>query len=180
MTKYWFPHSSYVGLDRDDYNNSPADYAVMESFIKVDLETDALDLVEDRSFDLVMMSHVIEHLHNGEDVIVRLARKLRPGGYLYLECPSERSLRLPSGVDCLNFFDDPTHVRIYNLPQVCSFAGLRVLDSGIRRDRIRAVLSATILLPKQIVSLMKHRKLYGPALWDLVGFGQFAIAQFQP
>jgi SAM-dependent methyltransferase len=151
----------------------------MDSFVRADLETDALDSVDDRGFDLVMMSHVIEHLHNGDEVVSRLAGKLRPGGYLYLECPSERSLRLPSGVDSLNFFDDPSHVRIYNLRQVCIDAGLYVIDCGIRRDTIRAALGATILLPKQAISLVRHRKLYGPALWDLVGFAQYAIAQFR-
>lgn len=177
LTKIWFPNAAYVGIDRDDYNNNPQDYALMDSFVKANLETDSLATVEDDAFDLVIMSHVIEHLERGEEAVSRLARKLRPGGYFYLECPSKFSLHLPSGVDSLNFFDDPTHVRIYDLPQVCSVAGLRVVRSGIRRDWVRVVLGLTILLPKQLASLLKHHKLYGPSLWDFLGFAQYAIAR---
>jgi SAM-dependent methyltransferase len=178
VTKYWFPRTSYFGIDRDEYNNSSEDYALMDGFIQADLDVDSLESIESRSFDLVIMSHVIEHLQNGERALSHLVTKLCPGGYFYIECPSERSLHLPSGVDCLNFYDDPTHIRVYNLPQVCAEAGLEVVKSGIRRDWIRALLGVTVLLPKQVVSLVRKKKLYGPALWDLLGFAQYVIARF--
>jgi SAM-dependent methyltransferase len=176
-TRYWLPQASYVGLDNSDYNNASGDYALMERFVEADLDTDSLDSLEDEGFDLILLSHVIEHLHHGERAVARLARKLRPGGYMYVECPSERSLHLPSGRDSLNFHDDPTHVRVYDLPKVCSAAGLTVIRGGIRRDWVRALLGVTVLLPAQIYSLARYRKLHGPYLWDVLGFAQYVVSQ---
>jgi len=42
----------------------------------------------DHSFDVVLSSHVIEHLRNPRPMLDEIARVLRPGGTLYLQCPS--------------------------------------------------------------------------------------------
>ena len=176
ITKRWFPRARYVGLDMCDYNNSADDFAVMDEFVKCDLEKDSLECLPDESFDLIIMAHVIEHLHDAEHVVKSLSSKLQPNGRIYIECPTERSLRLPSGVKCLNFYDDPTHVRIYDPAAICRSSGLHVLKSGVRRDWRLVFIGLTAAIPKQLITLFKYRKPYGPLLWDILGFAQFAIA----
>jgi 2-polyprenyl-3-methyl-5-hydroxy-6-metoxy-1,4-benzoquinol methylase len=85
-------------VDRANYNNSDADFALMEAYYHVDLEANIASLaqVPAAAFDVIIIAHVIEHLHNGLDVIRVLAEKLRPGGRIYIEWPGARSLSLPS------------------------------------------------------------------------------------
>ena len=73
-----------------------------------------LNLVFD--FDVVVASHVIEHLKDPIGLIRECVRVCRPGGVIYLEAPSERSVWMPSmpfkwdRFHSLSFFDDPTHI----------------------------------------------------------------------
>jgi SAM-dependent methyltransferase len=67
-------------------------------------------------FDLVVASHVLEHVTKPVVLFGELVRVCKPGGKIYIECPSDRSLTVPSSRDpedhaVLNFWDDPTHVR---------------------------------------------------------------------
>ena len=118
-TKKWFPNCEYHGLDLNkNYNNDENDFKLMQSFYELNLEDLNLDSVPNAHFDFIMMAHVIEHLKNGEEVLVKLLAKLKPGGYLYVEYPGIRSTRLPRMKGTLNFFDDETHVRVYSLTEL--------------------------------------------------------------
>jgi SAM-dependent methyltransferase len=46
----------------------------------------------DQRFDLVFMSHVIEHVIDPVATVAKIARLLQPGGVLYIETPNVRSL----------------------------------------------------------------------------------------
>jgi len=182
MTKHWFPRSTYCGLDLERYNNSPEDLKAIDQFYKADLREDLLKQIPDEHFDIILMAHVVEHIPNGEDVICRLSRKLKLGGRIYVETPSERSAVLPSGVDCLNFYDDPTHVRLYTgqeLESACTAAGLDVVAAGLRRDMLWMAVGLA-LIPKQLSSFARYRKPFGPGLWDWLGFAQFVEAVKPP
>jgi SAM-dependent methyltransferase len=173
--KRWFPNATYSGIDIDVTYNSPE----IDRFYHLDLDSDSLASVPDCAFDLILFAHVIEHLHHGEAAIKHLAQKLRPGGTIYIETPSERSARLPSGVGCLNFYDDPTHVRLYShaeLEAAVNDAGLRTKMSGIARSKVWLAMGLTVMLPLQAKALFLKRRLFGPALWDLFGFRAFIIA----
>ena len=66
------------------------------------------------SFDLVISSHVIEHVPDDRDYACQLARLTRPGGHVYLETP----VRLRGGWyfrrnEKAGWVLDPTHVREY-------------------------------------------------------------------
>jgi SAM-dependent methyltransferase len=177
-TKRWFPSCRYYGIDKEQYNNPDAEYTLMNGFFEENLDTSDLSGIPDTSFDVIIMAHVIEHLNNGERVVHQLSKKLRPGGRLYLEFPSERSVHLPSGADSLNFHDDPTHVRLYTIPEVtaaCEASGLTVTHCGTRRDPAWLMVDL-ITLPFQAVSLVRNGKFFGPLLWDLLGFASFVIA----
>ena len=62
----------------------------------------------DNHYDLIILSHVIEHINNGLDVVERLSKKLKFGGHIYIEYPSLKSLQLPSAQGSLHFCDDDT------------------------------------------------------------------------
>lgn len=172
-TKKVFPNCLYYGLDLDrNTNYAPEDFALMEAFYELDLTK--LDLINlpNAFFDYINMAHVIEHLHNGDEVLPLLWQKLKPGGYFYIEYPGAKSLKLPSMHGTLNFKDDPTHVRVYSVPELKrifeSQNGL-VLKSGTRRNWYYIV-----ALPfRALLSIITTGKLRANILWDILGFAEF-------
>jgi SAM-dependent methyltransferase len=176
-TKHWFPRCEYYGLDRANYNNSDADFALMEAYYHVDLEANIASLaqVPAAAFDVIIIAHVIEHLHNGLDVIRVLAEKLRPGGRIYIEWPGARSLSLPSMRGSLHFCDDETHVRIYSVAEVSNTllqSGCRIVSAGTRRD-----LPRILLAPANFAyQWLRDRQPSAVTLWDIAGFAEFAYA----
>lgn len=108
-------------LERPDLHHAGVDYCPAENipdgfvFRLADLNRDKLPF-EDDSFDLVVAGHVIEHLEKPVDFFGDCVRVCKPGGLLYVESPSERSLFLPGfpfaheKFYSTSFFDDPTHV----------------------------------------------------------------------
>jgi SAM-dependent methyltransferase len=135
------------------------------------LDLDATDLafLPDRSFDLVVSSHTIEHLKDGLAVVERLCAKVKPGGRLYLEWPSVESTTCPVRGLGLRFDDDPSHRQTYALDDVRRIVerqGLRVERAGPRRQWLR-VLLAPFLVPYHSIRLGRP-VLYD--LWDVTGF----------
>lgn len=66
--------------------------------------------------DLVVASHVIEHVVDPMQFMSDLVRVTKPGGLIFIEAPSElgcisESSSTPSDHRFSNFWDDPTHVR---------------------------------------------------------------------
>jgi 2-polyprenyl-3-methyl-5-hydroxy-6-metoxy-1,4-benzoquinol methylase len=51
----------------------------------------------DASFDVVVLSAVLEHVYNPDEIIKEIARILRPGGALFLDVPNERGLYFRAG-----------------------------------------------------------------------------------
>ena len=168
IARRWLPQCRYFGLDITDQYLKPEDRAYMEKLILADLESDTLDQLEDDFFDAIIVSHVIEHLAHGLEALERLCRKLAPGGGIYIEFPSVRSLNLPEARHTLNFSDDETHIRLYDVKEVANAmmsSGLRVIRAGRRREWARVLLS--------VATFPRH----GIGLWDLMGFADFVYAR---
>jgi len=177
-TKHFFPNCRYFGVDRNTYNNDASDFAAMEKFYPVDLQSDlgGLDALPDGGFDVIIFSHVIEHLPNGLDVVERVSSKLRQGGRFYIEFPCERSLSLPSMYGTLNFCDDPTHVRVYTVSEIANILlsrGYRIASAGTRRDRFRVLLTPFNFL----FHLFRDRRPAASTLWDALGFACYVYAE---
>lgn len=174
QTLKWFPHCRYHGVDRVNCDD-PADLAAMTRFSQLDLDRQDLSSLPNGTFDVILFSHVIEHLTRGLDVLAELADKLAPGGRIYVEFPSERSVRLPHMKGTLNFHDDPTHVRLYRLQEVRDVlrsGGLEIVSSGRRRD-----IAHILLCPVHLAyNLVRHGRLSAAALWDLLGFADYVYA----
>lgn len=176
-TKTYYPGCLYYGLDKSkDYNNDEEDFSQMEHFYKVDLATDdQLKILPNKFFDCIIMSHVVEHLENGDKVVISLLKKLKKGGIVYIEFPSPHSIHLPSMKGTLNFYDDPSHVRIYSLTELDSLLsnnGCSVIKAKIRIDWKRIA-----FLPLYLTAsfLMKDAAKAG-VFWDITGFASYVLA----
>ncbi|MBT5413240.1 MAG: methyltransferase domain-containing protein [Rhodospirillaceae bacterium] len=109
----------YVGVDRFSAG--------------ADVETDIKALpFEEGRFDIVLSSHVLEHIRNDRPAIRELGRVLRPGGWAVVMVPydpdnptyEDSSIDTPEGR--LAAFGHPFHFRVYgnDLPARLSEAGL--------------------------------------------------------
>jgi SAM-dependent methyltransferase len=168
-----FPGCEYYGLDiTTSYSNSDSDFNAMKGFFEVDLTKLDYSVVPDSYFDGIVMAHVIEHLFNGDEVVPGLIKKMKPGGYFYIEYPGIKSTTLPSMHGTLNFKDDPTHVRVYSiaeLKKIFTENGCEVLECGTRRNWFYI-----IFMPLRIIiSIFKTGRLQGNLFWDLLGFAEF-------
>jgi SAM-dependent methyltransferase len=176
ITKKWLPGCEYHGLDRTWETNDAADEQATDRFFQADLEESDLAEIPEAYYDLVLLTHVIEHLTNSHDVLRTLATKVRPGGYMYVESPSERSLSLPSMPGTLNFYDDPTHIKVYpaaDVAETLRTAGLAIEYAGPRRDWFRVALTP-VAFPLRY--LFQRRKAAGD-LWDITGFAYYVLAR---
>jgi len=174
-TKKWFPNCEYHGLDLNkNYNNDENDFKLMQSFYELNLEELNLDSVPNAHFDFIMMAHVIEHLKNGEEVLVKLLAKLKPAGYLYVEYPGIRSTRLPRMKGTLNFFDDETHVRVYSLTELYNLFlknNTEIIKGGTRKH-----MPNILMMPFKVVhNLIKYGKILPSIFWDFFGFAEFIL-----
>lgn len=102
---------NHYGIDYcDPTEKTPPNYI----FKKCDLNKEKIPF-EDDYFDVIVASHIIEHLNEPLNFFRECMRVLKPSGMLYIEAPSERSLLLKGNTICLenmyaiSLYDDPTH-----------------------------------------------------------------------
>jgi SAM-dependent methyltransferase len=177
-----FPKCTYYGLDlerqsrEEDYQYSASDNAVIKHFYEMDLTKLEYDVIPDNHFDYINMAHVIEHLHNGDKVLEGLARKIKPGGYFYIEYPGHKSTKLPSMYGTLNFYDDKTHVRVYSYKEIGEILiknGFEIVSSGMRRSWFYIAFTPLHML----LHLFKTRKIPASVFWDMLGFAEYVFAR---
>jgi hypothetical protein len=178
-TKRIFPDCEYHGLDLDKkYNNDVKDFEVAKAFYELDLTKLDYSIIPDNYFDFIRMAHVIEHLYNGDEVLKALLPKLRSGGFFYIEYPGKKSLKLPSMHGTLNFYDDPTHVRVYSLGELKNIfetGSCKILRSGTRRNPWN-ILAMPV---RAVFSLIKGKKPEANIFWDITGFAEYLLVQKQ-
>jgi SAM-dependent methyltransferase len=175
-TKAVYPLCEYHGIDiSKNYENDEADFKAMSGFYEMDLTALNFSSIPDNYFDVIIMSHIIEHLHNGDKVIEGLLKKLKVGGNIYIEYPGLASTKLPSMKRTLNFYDDPTHVRIYSVPEIKSL--LEINGCKVLRGKTRRYWPYILLLPLTLVTeTLKYGFVPGGVFWDLAGFAEYVFA----
>jgi len=176
-TKLYFPNCEYHGLDKiKNCNNDAINFKLMEKFYQIDLDNSKLNELPDNYYDCIIFSHVIEHLTNGLDLLELLINKLAQNGIIYIETPSQRSLSLPSMKGVLNFWDDPTHIKVYDLNEMVGT--LRQKNCQILYSKTRRSLKRILFFPAYTVySLFKNRYIISTVFWDLLGFANIVIAK---
>jgi SAM-dependent methyltransferase len=184
VTKRHFPGCQYHGVDRRSWNVDDRDRAAMDRYFDLDLQQpDELGTIEDGWYEAVLLSHVLEHLDDPYRVVTEVASKVAPGGVLYVETPSPRSMTLPPARarrlgfrGCLNFHDDPTHRTLVDLPRVRGLLAARGFEVGPVQPRWswRRVL----LLPAYAAAGLASRG-YVPAsvVWEVTRFAHWILAR---
>jgi len=125
-----------------DVAGCPEKYPAGCQFHRANLERDILPWPA-TSMDAITCMQLVEHLLDLGPLAREAARLLKPGGRIFFETPHPKTLSLPSlrgraaGMFTLNFYDDPTHVRLVPvsaLEKQVREVGLEVVASGISRN----------------------------------------------
>lgn len=90
---------------------------------------------EEGAFDLVTLSHVIEHVLDPVDVLARCGRFLAPGGLIVSWTPNARSLGFAIYDSCWVHLDAPRHLTLFD-PDTIRQLGRR---AGLRTARVRTL-----------------------------------------
>ena len=173
------PNCEYYGVEFFiDY--SEEERSKMKELWEIDLTKLEFDVIPDNYFDAINLSHIIEHLQNGDEVISKIQSKLKSGGVIYIEYPGEKSTRLPRWKKrntTLNFYDDDTHVRVFNTQEVENILlkhGFRTLSSGTRRSWMHIL----AVMPVGVLGwIFLRKRLRGDYFWDLLGFAEYVFAR---
>lgn len=177
IVKKWIPKCEYHGIDISrNYYNDANDLQLMDNFYEMDLTMLEFDSIPENYFDVMIMSHIIEHLYNGDEVIEMLISKLKSGGIIYIEYPSFRSTKLPSMKETLNFWDDPTHCRLYSLIEIYNLLmknHFRIIEGGTRRQWINILFVPV----KSLVQWLSKGYVRAGVMWDISGFAEYVIAE---
>jgi hypothetical protein len=76
----------------------------------------------------------------------------------------------------LNFFDDPTHVKIYSIAEISNIllaANFKILNLGVRRDVLRMLLTPFIFLYLKYIKKLPA----AGAFCDITGSANFIFAR---
>jgi SAM-dependent methyltransferase len=174
-TKKLHKNVRYYGINVSTENLCKLDIDQMERLFICDLNQSFPDIPQDIKFDIVIMSHIIEHLQDGYAVIKHITPNLKEDGILYIETPHPRSLKLPSMTGTLNFHDDPTHLRVYPPDEMIdelTKLGYQCVKSGTRYS-----IKRILLLPVYLVRAVFKGLDKGPIFWDVSGFAHYNISQ---
>jgi predicted SAM-dependent methyltransferase len=182
ITRHWLNIKEYVGVDREYWNGDGAGYEGIDRMVFTDIDADPqLADVEDDAFDLIILNHVIEHLRYGEIVLAGLYKKVRSGGMIYIETPDIATLNYPSAIGFMNFYDDPTHQRVYEVRALVAKmmrVGFTIRQFGRRRDWRRMILfSIPMLIFNLVYSLPIKKRLDARGLMDLFGIASYVVAE---
>jgi SAM-dependent methyltransferase len=158
-----------------DIQGAPEKYPPHCRFHRGDVQSQKMPWAE-ATLDAVTCMQLVEHLKDHRLLFAEIARLLKPGGRVFFETPHPSSLQtrsIPGSGFTLNFFDDPTHVRIVTTGEMGELAaanGLKAVASGISRNwLIAACYPAFCLLPNS------HKKFTAQTHW--LGWSAYLIAQ---
>ncbi len=176
-------------LNRLDLRHSGVDYsapAVIPNgydFRLADLNRDAIPFADDQ-FDVVVACHIIEHLTQPVTFFGECLRVCKPGGRIYVACPSERSLLLPGfpfdwdKFHSTSFFDDPTHVGRPFSPQslwrLARYYGCQPLDAGHQKSWLSRLL-LPLLVPMAFI--LRKAWIYEYVVTGAVGWASFIVVE---
>lgn len=178
-------------MGREDVKHYGVDYVAPDGgMLPKDFEFKQANLNEgnlpfaDDSFDGIVASHVIEHLKDPISFVKECIRVCKPGGFVYVEAPSERSLLMP-GMPfqhdmfySLSFYDDPTHLSRPWTPQAfyrlaCYFSCKPLLVGYVTSWKYRLLLP--FALP--FILITKNGKWLERFLWASFGWSCYLLLQ---
>lgn len=178
-TKQWLPNAVYTGVDITGAVLTAEDREAIHRFVLVSEADTTYPALADDAYDIVMMSHVLEHMRYPKDCVRSLLRKIKPGGYIYMAFPSRESLAFPSAKGTLNYFDDKTHISIIDfadMSQLLLDEGFEVQRAGKSSD-VPRLLIGLLLYPVAHLRRLFTNKLDARGLWFVYGFEDMILAR---
>jgi SAM-dependent methyltransferase len=130
----------------------------------------------ENSFDAIVMSHVIEHVHDPIDLLRGCHRILKPGGFLVVITPNAASWgHRIYGADWRGL-EPPRHLHIFTLPSLSLVSTRAGFTANVCRSVVRA--NGTLLASKMLRrwgKLDKERLTVKLRLWaEVTGLVQWA------
>ena len=142
----------------------------------IEVHTDAADIIlpkMDRQFDVVVISHVFEHLLTPYEILKLVRERLAPDGVLYIEVPNipqESLLKYPDHIWAPRF--DQPHITFFSLdtlrsileragfaPEICDTAGPEYkYISAWRFNTPSLRWLAQDLMPKAVFDFLRNQK----------------------
>jgi SAM-dependent methyltransferase len=172
------PKIQHFGID---YMAPTVEIPLAYTFKQVDLNHSPIPFDEDM-FDYIVASHIIEHLDKPLDFFAECLRVLKPGGKLYIEAPSEKSLMVTGmnfdydGFYSLNMYDDPTHTKRPWTPnsywRLARYFGADPLQVGYVRSKLVWLFSPILV---GYCRLFKKSYLLEKVTWLAIGWASYAI-----
>jgi 2-polyprenyl-3-methyl-5-hydroxy-6-metoxy-1,4-benzoquinol methylase len=143
-----YPDIIYTGIDVGDYNQTKPNLADNYTIVKPESFAEAIENMPEL-FDTVISSHNLEHCNDRDKTFDAMIKVLKPGGYLFISFPTEKSVGFPPRRGSLNYYDDKSHK-----------------DKPPNYDKIIATLK------KNNVQIIFAHKSYKPFFFYLLGFLQ--------
>jgi len=134
---------------------------------------DAADYPED-SFDLVLMSHVIEHVHDPLATLAEIRRILRAGGTLVVTTPNAGSWGHRRFGSAFVHLDPPRHLQIFNGSNLAAL----IRRSGFRQCTVSSTLRITsfTFVISRLIRRSGHSNRPWPASFWAFAYGRAAVA----
>lgn len=164
---------------------TPDESSIPDGFVfkNADLNKDQLPF-DDNFFDLIVASHIIEHLNDPISFFSELVRVCKPGGKIYIEAPSERSLWMPGNpfdhemFYSTSYFDDPTHTHRVWTPQsfyrLSKYFACEIQSTGrIVSWKIRLIFPILLIL----ALITRNGKLLQKVIWGTIGWASFIVVK---
>lgn len=114
-----------IGVDPDPAGREQA----AKAGIRVEPGTgeDVPDALPSGAFDLVIMTHSLEHCRNPRKALENVVRLMKPGGHCYIEVPNSACEHFRTFTICSEMFDAPRHLYFFgpdNLKAMMTGLGL--------------------------------------------------------
>jgi SAM-dependent methyltransferase len=103
------------GLEVFGCDYSPAMIALGCS-MGMDLQVGSVELMDDRKFDLIILSHVLEHFRDPVGEVVKIMEHLNEGGALYIEVPDARAFFVSSLQNAHLYYSTPKTLMHFLVP----------------------------------------------------------------
>ena len=113
-------------------------------------------------FDVITMSHVIEHVHEPRTTLQQVYRLLKPGGMVWIETPNIQSLGHDRFGCHWRGLEPPRHLVIYSCQSLTTLLremGFHVIRMRTRHDIYLQVAERSLVISKVAVSADRHSKL---------------------
>jgi len=95
---------------------------------------DVFSIKQGEMFDMISLSHVVEHVYNPAELIEQCYYHLNPGGKLWLETPNINSIGLNVYKEYWRGLEPPRHLMIYNetiLTDILKKTGFKIINKKI-------------------------------------------------